>query len=215
MILNKKHEDKHKFSTPNLRVKPLKKTGKLNQNIIYQKIKRDASKNKLVNPKIGKRSYDSDQYDRLNPTSGSSKRGLLSKAGNSVISRKDRKLLEEEAKLVNQYYKHYKNPKPIRDLKAKNIKYDQHHNPHPKAPSYHKEYENPPPADAEELEEEERVSLIATLEKKKREISLQIQRLPVCNRSIIVVQKEKDLYRELDEVSSDCMLLYNDRIFIA
>lgn len=64
------------------------------------------------------------------------------------------------------------------------------------------------------MDEDERVSLIAKLEKRKHEIWKQIQSLPVCNRSHAVELKEKELFRNLDEVSMQASMLLNNRIFV-
>lgn len=65
----------------------------------------------------------------------------------------------------------------------------------------------------EEMNEDERMSLIAKLDKRKQDILSLIQRLPVCNRSHAVELKEKEYFRMIDEIDEQNGLLYNKQIF--
>lgn len=138
--------------------------------------------------------------------------------GNSVVSKKEQQLMEEENKLIEEYYKHYKQPKPKKGrlgiqkrshVRAGNRNVDGSY------PDEYEEDEAYAPKGTTELQEEERLSLVAKLERRKLEIWAQIQHLPVCNRSANVVQKEKQLYRDLDEISAQALMLGSNRIFIA
>lgn len=156
-------------------------------------------------------------------------RGLLSLAGNSVITKKDQELADEESRLIEEYYRNYKAPKPHKSrlgipkrsrVRAGNRNVDEMSSPGSResfsmpqkqykkgAQTYNK--------DVQELDEDERVSLIAKLERRKQDLWTQIQHLPVCNRSVAVVQREKDLYRQLDEVSAQAHLLNSRKIYIS
>lgn len=79
-------------------------------------------------------------------------------------------------------------------------------------PSQHLEPE-PMAQGMEEMNEDERVSLIAKLEKRKQDLLNLIQRLPVCNRSHAVELKEKEYFRMIDEIDEQTGLLYNKQIF--
>ena len=62
--------------------------------------------------KAGK-SYSSEEYERIiyeqiGPSSSQRRKGALSNAGNSVITKKDQELIDEEKRLIEDYYKHYK-----------------------------------------------------------------------------------------------------------
>lgn len=156
-------------------------------------------------------------------------RGLLSLAGNSVITKKDQELADEESRLIEEYYRNYKQPKQQQSRlgiqKRSHVRAGNRHLDDMSAPGSRESFSMPQKKhkqgpqtynkDVQELEEDERVSLIAKLEKRKQELWTQIQHLPVCNRSVAVVQKEKDLYRQLDEVSAQAHLLTSRRIYIS
>lgn len=149
-------------------------------------------------------------------------------AGSSVIAKKDQRMLDEESKLIEEYYRNYKQPKPNKNNRL-GIQKRSHvrrgvrdiddlsdpgsrHSSHPR-----KRSQNPYEDSGEgvhQLDEEEQASIIARLERKKNDVWIQIQRLPVCNRSPAVVQREKDLYRELDEVTSNLVLLQSNKIMV-
>lgn len=153
-------------------------------------------------------------------------------AGNSIVAKKGQQLIDEESKLIEEYYRNYKQPKPASNHRLGIQKRTQNrrrgHNDlddmsdpgsmnssNPRDKNVRRSYPNQDyQVGAEELDEDERVSLIAKLERRKQEIWMQIQRLPICNRSATVVEKEKSLYKQLDEVSSQTLMLYNNRILI-
>ena len=143
-------------------------------------------------------------------------------AGNSIVAKKDQQLMDEESKLIEEYYKHYKQPKPVgRNRRRDHNDLDDMSDPGSRHSSYPRDKNarksNPDYGEnngAEEMDEDERVSLIAKLEKRKQELWVQIQSLPICNRSLAVMEREKVLYKQLDEVSSQTSLLSNNRILI-
>ena len=168
--------------------------------------------------------------DQISLSGGARRRGLLSMAGSSVVAKKDHQLLDEESKLIEEYYRNYKQPKPNKGNRL-NIQKRSHvrrvrdiddlsdpgsrHSSHPRrVPNHQNPYQDSGEG-VHELDEEEQAAIVARLEKKKNDIWIQIQRLPVCNRSPAVVQKEKDLYRELDDVTSNLLLMQNNRVLIA
>jgi hypothetical protein len=136
--------------------------------------------------------------------------------------------MDEESKLIEEYYKHYKQPKPVGRNRLGNPSRRRDHNdlddmsdPGSRNSSYTRDKNvrksNPNYGDnngAEEMDEDERVSLIAKLEKRKQELWVKIQSLPICNRSLAVMERERVLYKQLDEVSSQTSLLSNNRILI-
>lgn len=66
----------------------------------------------------------------------------------------------------------------------------------------------------EELDEAERMSLIAKLEKRKAEIWSMIQKLPICRRTSAIEQREKELFNNLDELQSQLNILSNFKILV-
>jgi hypothetical protein len=46
-------------------------------------------------------------YDQIAPGMGGQRRKLLSMAGGSVVSKKERGLIDEESKLIEQYYRNF------------------------------------------------------------------------------------------------------------
>jgi hypothetical protein len=171
------------------------------------------------------RSHNSEEYERevqdqISMSSPYKKRGIFSMVGNSVVSKKEQQLMDEENKLIEEYYKNYKQPKPKKgrlDIQKRSHVRAGNRNLDGSYPEeYLDEYDDNDyaPGGTTELQEEERLSLVAKLERRKMDILTQIQRLPVCNRSANVVQKEKQLYRDLDEVSAQALMLGNNRIFV-
>jgi hypothetical protein len=73
------------------------------------------------------------------------------------------------------------------------------------------QYEEP---HTEQLDEGERMSLVAKLEGRKKDIWALIQRLPICQRTSAVEQREKELYNSLDEVTVQLNMLNNNKIMI-
>ena len=185
-------------------------------------VKSAIKSNKLQNvnccyTKAGK-SYNSDEYERgvqdqISMSSPYRKNGVFSKAGSSVVSKKENELMTEENKLIEEYYKNYKQPKIqkySRTRAARNLEEMSSPGSRHSSPDKNKQYTG----NAHRLDEEERVSLIARLERRKQELWIQVQSLPVCNRSPAVIQKERELYRNMDDVTSQALLLKNNRVFI-
>lgn len=61
--------------------------------------------------KAGK-SYNADEYERMMydqiaPGMGGQRRKLLSMAGSSVVSKKERRLIDKESQMIEQYYRNY------------------------------------------------------------------------------------------------------------
>ena len=66
----------------------------------------------------------------------------------------------------------------------------------------------------EELDEGEKMSLIAKLEKRKSEVWVMIQKLPICRRTHAIEQREKELYNNLDEITAQLTMLNHNRILV-
>lgn len=158
-------------------------------------------------------------------------------AGNNVVTKEIQKLRDEEEKLIEDYYNSLnRQPKKSHKL-AKNhlsIKkrspqrsgnYNSQHRGDSRQATYGEDYDdsrpynqggqNQPSQGMNQMSEIERVDLIAKLERLKKDLMSKIQSLPVCNRSPAVEIKEKELYRDLDEVTAQANLLSNRNVFVA
>ena len=168
-------------------------------------------------------------------------------AGNSVITKKEREIIDEEGRLIEDYYKNYYQTPPrskkhmanqySEEKLAKNhvhIRKRSHQragniNVHDRTPissrrsntiekkvkRHQRQAAEPEASNLHELNEEERVSLIAKLEKKKQEVWNLIQKLPICQRTSAVEQREKLLFQQLDEVNYQANLLNNKHVYIS
>lgn len=188
------------------------------------------------------KSYNSEEYERMvydqigNYSGEKRSKGMLSAAGGSVVGshimhKKDQDMIDEEQKMIEEYYRKYKQS-PTKNqrlgvhkrsqVRVGNRGIDEMSSPGSRhssiSPNRHmkRRIEKPKYDDSvQELDEDERMELLAKLEKRKHELLLQIQRLPVCNRSHAVELREKELYRVLDEVSAQALLLSSNKVLIA
>ncbi|CAI2376119.1 unnamed protein product [Moneuplotes crassus] len=198
-------------------VKPVKRNWRVRAGSYVPFDNKDTRNHKVQNYRSVKKSCDQKIISDSKDTSFRGREaGILSMAGNSLINRKNSELQKEEARLIQDYYKNYKKPHRIHQSNLKKKKF--HNMSH--SPSLNKKHSIknssfPGHKDSQLLSEEERVQLIAKLDKRKQDIWAQLHKLPVCNRSPGVILKEKELFDELDQVSSDAVLLYNDKIYVA
>ncbi|CAI2375756.1 unnamed protein product [Moneuplotes crassus] len=222
-MIKRKHEDFQKKQAEKSRepkLKSVKRNWKIKAESHAPVHNRVTRNRQIQNHHNGKKSFDHHYYhgtnDSKDTVSKASKVGVLSMAGSSIANRKNHELLEQEAKLVEEYFRNYKQPKKTakKSYTRKNLQ-NNSYSPVRKQKHSLKNASYSAQKSAQLLDEDERILLIAKLDKRKQDIWGQIQKLPICNRSSGVLLKEKELYDELDKVSSEAMMLYSEKIYVA
>ncbi|CAI2375251.1 unnamed protein product [Moneuplotes crassus] len=177
--------------------------------------------------------------DKMGPNN-QPKNSILSLAARSVISKRDRELMQEENKMLEKYYQDYYKDKGSNksrgsstESKGQKNMYYPRSNVHQSMSSIKKYPEqeqvlSPPPlkghnytrsvesipTKSTEMSEEDVRGTIAKLELKKKEVNAMISRLPLGNRYKAIEEREKKLYEELDQISETIRKLYNHKVFL-